>query len=96
MSRFSRYRDTGKLTVGQSTYYSLRQSTAYPLRNSDVFYDVQPYDTLHKIAYLFFRNAELWWVVADFNDKIDPFEELVPGDVLRLPSSSRLWMEVLP
>lgn len=91
----SRYRNTTRLTEGLNTYLGLRQSTFYVLRGSDVFYDVEPNDNLQKISYRFFGSAELWWVVADFNDIFDPFDALVPGSTLRLPSPSRLWMEVL-
>lgn len=91
----SRYRKTPRLSHEGETYLGVRAGGSYPTRPTDIFYDVEPEDTLHKIAYLFYRDASLWWVVADFNDLLDPFSELRPGDTLRLPSPSRLWMEVL-
>lgn len=91
----SRYRNTAAITQNGQTYLGVPGNTVYPPKGTDVFYDVEPEDTLHKIAYRFFGNSALWWVVARFNDVLDPFAELEPGTTLRLPNRARLWMEVL-
>lgn len=91
----SRYKKTSRITRNGITYLGLRVSRPYEDRGDDIFYEVRAGDTLSLIAHRYFGEASLWWVVADFNDILDPFEDLVQGDVLRLPSQSRLWMEVL-
>lgn len=44
----------------------------------------------------YLTDARNWWVAADMSSVIDPFEELVEGKQLRLPSLSRLQLDILP
>lgn len=52
-------------------------------------------DSLQLIAWRLYGDAKLWWVLADFNDVVDPFTPVAAGARLRAPSQRRLLMEVL-
>lgn len=49
-------------------------------------YKVKVGDTLEKIALAYYGNPNFWWVVADANRILDPFEELEEGRVLKIIS----------
>jgi nucleoid-associated protein YgaU len=91
----SRYRFTAVAQQDHNSYYGLRDSVATDPRFDDRFYVIGPDDTLQSVAHRLLGDVRLWWVVAEFNDIIDPFEDLVPGERLRLPSPNRLWTEIL-
>ena len=57
----------------------LSNSTAYTL------HEIMPYDTLDSIALDAYNNPALYWVIADFNRILDPFEDLPVGEVLKVP-----------
>jgi nucleoid-associated protein YgaU len=90
-----RYKNSTIITRNGVQYLGLRTPVDTTPQGDDRFYDVQPEDTLQKIAHSQYGDATLWWLVADYNTILDPFEELSPGDVLRLPSQSRLFLEIL-
>lgn len=45
---------------------------------------------LDLIAYNYYGNAELWWVIAIANDIKNPFE-IDAGDILRIPSIEAMY-----
>lgn len=95
IGRISRYRRTTRVTRGGQTYLATRVRPPYPPAGDDAYYDVEPYDTYQELAYRFFGDVRLYWIILDFNPELDPFEEPGGGTTIRLPSQRRLWMEVL-
>lgn len=91
----SRYRDAAIIGDGTNLYFGRRTIGNTLPRGDDRFATVRMVDNLHLIAFRAFGDERLWWVVADFNDILDPMADLVPGTVLRVPSMTRLWLEVL-
>lgn len=47
-------------------------------------------ETLDSIALDSYNNPTLYWVIADFNRIQDPFEPLVEGTYLKIPSLSSI------
>lgn len=43
------------------------------------------------ISYLHYETVELWWLIAQFNDIINPLDELHSGKVLKIPSLSEYY-----
>jgi hypothetical protein len=41
-------------------------------------------------------DARDWWVIADLSGVVDPFEDLVPGVELRIPSVARYTFRIMP
>lgn len=71
----------------------------FPEDTTDQFYTTGEHDVgrLDLVAYRFYGNVHLWWVIAHVNDILDQFSDsaddlgLVPGTVLRIPSSARVF-----
>lgn len=47
---------------------------------------------IDKIANAFYGDPTLWWVIAQFNNILDPYDEIIEGRVLFLPTHDRLQM----
>jgi len=60
----------------------------------DVFHTVQEGDRIDLIAFHYLDNAELWWIICDYNDIFFPLE-LTPCSVLRIPSIEHVRMHLL-
>lgn len=51
------------------------------------YYLVEDDDTIDFIAYQFYNDGRLWWVIADANPEILDWKTLSIGTVLRIPSA---------
>jgi nucleoid-associated protein YgaU len=58
-----------------------------PVQTDDTQYTVVGGDHIDKLAFKFYSNAVLWWVIAVANDLELLPVDLVPGQVLRIPSA---------
>jgi hypothetical protein len=45
---------------------------------------------LDRLAYTYYANTRLWWVIAEANNIINPIDEMKPGQSLRIPYKSRV------
>jgi len=45
---------------------------------------------LDMIASVFYNEPRWWWVIAQYNNIIDPVSEITPGRVLAIPTRDRL------
>lgn len=82
----SRYKNNTlkKLRDGRAVY----QSKIYPdipPRNDDIFIVVQEGDRLDTIAYDYYKDQTLWWIIKSANNINDAVFTLKPGTVLRIP-----------
>lgn len=48
-----------------------------------------------QLGYLFYGEANLWWVLAQYNGIVDPIGELVEGKVLFVPLIERVRASML-
>lgn len=66
--------------------------TNIPSDRTDKLYVVEPGDISRPdlIAYKFYGNPTLYWIILWLNGISDPFEGMYPGSVLRIPSLQRL------
>lgn len=64
----------------------------FQLDGSDAYYRVgaKYVGRLDKIAEDYYKDSRLWWVIAQYNDIIDPYGEITEDLVLRLPTSDRI------
>lgn len=44
---------------------------------------------LDLISALFLDNSKIWWVIAQYNNILDPYSEIKEGLILYIPSKSR-------
>lgn len=56
---------------------------------------VKDTDEWHRLGYRRLGNARHWWAIADFNNVIDPFEELETGKHIQVPSRGTFQFDVL-
>lgn len=50
------------------------------------YYQVDSEDTVDWLAFRFFDDGTLWWILADANPEIIDWQNLVPGTVIRIPN----------
>ena len=86
----TRYREEDKITYDNEVMYEIRSNIAVPDDDSDEFYNVKDGDSLRQIAFAFYNNARLYWVIAELNLILDPFAALEPGKLLRIPTLKRI------
>ena len=85
----SRYASSVLFTDGSIELLGARGPIATDPRPDDSFHTVVEGDRLDLLADRFLGRAQLWWVLADFN-QIDWPPDLATGTVLRIPSRERL------
>lgn len=56
-----------------------------------VYYDVDFDDWWENIASKYYENENLWWIVADANDVVNPFEELNQGETIKVIDRNLLY-----
>jgi hypothetical protein len=42
------------------------------------------------LGYVFYGDPGLWWIIAQYNNILDPFVELVEGQILIIPTLARV------
>jgi len=64
----------------------------FPADNTDIYYAVENIyaGRIDKIATAFYGEDRYWWVIAQFNNILDPLTEIVAGRVLMIPTKDRL------
>lgn len=60
--------------------------------DTDTIYVVENFyeGRLDLIASVFYNEPRYWWLIAQYNNVLDPFGEVVAGLVLRIPAKDRL------
>ena len=53
-------------------------------------YIIQRGDTLDKLALRYYNNPTLYWIICLFNSINDPFIELEPGTIIKIPVLSNI------
>lgn len=60
-------------------------------------YIVKEGDRMETLAYQYYGQPQLWWLIADANPEVfHPEDDLMPGSVLRIPSYRPLRRVILP
>lgn len=84
MRRFNN-NDIKKLKNGKNVY----RSKIYPnsvFSDADIYISTEDGDRLDTLAYNYYGNPNLWWVIAVANNIHDAPLSLEPGLILRLPA----------
>lgn len=63
-------------------------------RHDDQFHTVVDGDRIELIAHRYLGDAQLWWIIADYNDLFFPLA-IEAGTVLRIPSVEYVQMRIL-
>ena len=59
-----------------------------------VVHKVQHGDTLDTLSLYYYNSPLYFWVIADYNNILDPFEELKEGTMLRIPTFNNIEYEI--
>ena len=93
INRTSRYRKLDRILDDEGNrYVETNEPVTVPKSPNDTFHIVTAKDEnrLDLIAWQYYGNSLLWWVIAEASDIVDPFN--VPRDsVLRIPDKSSIF-----
>lgn len=59
-----------------------------------VMHKVERGDTLDSVSLYYYNSPLYFWVIADFNDILDPYEDLQEGTMLRIPTFNNIEYEI--
>ena len=77
-----------KFTI-EKELINTRNKLVHTPQADDDYYIVKDEDTLDQLAFNYYGNAKLWWIIADIND-IDHPMVLTTGAVLVIPNLSNI------
>ena len=85
----SRYdnNETKKLEDGRNVYKS-KIYPKIPLKNDDIYVVTQTGDRLDTLAYQFYGNQSLWWIITSANNIHDAVFAVDDGTILRMPKDA--------
>jgi len=86
----SRYYRAGKFVVDGNLFTDAVEEDVIPSRPDDSTYIVRAGEEKRPelIAHRVYKNSNLWWAIQQANQIFNPFEELQPGQKLRIPPLS--------
>lgn len=69
----------------------------FPTSETDVLVTITPRYALRPDTLMFdmYGTASIWWLVLQYNNIIDINTEFIVGSVVRLPTKSRLFTQLL-
>jgi hypothetical protein len=91
----SRYRDCVVYQDGDTQFLGARPRLDTTPQPDDRFHVVTDGDRIDVLAYHYFGDATLWWIIADRNDIAFPLDLPPSGTTLRIPSYGRAMLDLL-
>ncbi len=90
-SKYSRY-VAGGVTERANDMLEWWERANFPRDPTDIVYAVENayVNRLDLISVVFYGEARWWWVIAMYNNILDPYVEVTAGTVLLIPSQDRL------
>lgn len=91
MRRTSRYVSGGETEVSDWALEWWERAVFNTTENDDEQYYVVEQNLageLRLISELFYNTEANWWIIAQMNNILDPYGEVTPGVVLRIPSTA--------
>ena len=84
----SRYQnnETKKTSHGRMVYRS-KIYPNIPLRDDDIYVITETSDRLDTLAYQYYRDSSLWWIIAAANNIHNAPLGLKDGTILRVPQN---------
>ena len=84
----SRYtnNETKKLNDGRNVYRS-RIYPEIPLSDNDIYVASETGDRLDTLAYQYYEDSSLWWIIASANNIHNAPFGLKDGTILRIPQN---------
>ena len=84
----SRYQNNEtKVTNDGRTVYRSKIYPQIPLRDDDIYVATETGDRLDTLAYQYYENSSLWWIIASANNIHNAPFGLKDGTILRIPQN---------
>lgn len=84
----SRYQNNEtKITTDGRTVYRSKIYPEIPLRDTDIYVATETGDRLDTLAYQYYDDASLWWIIASANNIHNAPFGLKDGTILRIPQN---------
>lgn len=102
----SRYHGMEAYQSGGERYIRHRRTSPIPKRHDDIFYEAAYGDTWLLVSHKNYGDIRFWWIVSDCyvqdaaergeprDDALDNTGDPEPGTLLRMPSRTRVLMEM--
>lgn len=94
-------RDTSRLRFAKLTFidgielWNLPEYPEIAPANDDQRYVVDRNDRIDRMAFTFYGNTDLWWVIALRNDLFLLPNDMFQNQVLQIPSARRVFNTIL-
>lgn len=79
------YNNVSKKTIDGRTVYKSKIYPNIPLRDDDVYVATETGDRLDTLAYEYYNDSSLWWIIAAANNIHTAPIGLKDGTILRIP-----------
>jgi hypothetical protein len=84
----SRYQNTETRNTNDGRQvYRTKLPPNIPLSDTDIYVITETYDRLDTLAYQYYQDASLWWIIASANNIHDAPFGLTDGTLLRIPTN---------
>jgi hypothetical protein len=76
--------------LGEKSYFNISKTLRFdniqdiPEQYFNV-YELKETDTWTGISYIYYGTISLWWLICKFNDIKNPFTEVLPGKIIKIP-----------
>lgn len=80
------YADSYEVVYGNGESSLETGSPPHIITNKDKIHTVKDGETLHSIAYQYYRDSGKWYLIAVANHIFNPFKEIIPGIKLIIPN----------
>lgn len=85
-----------KYTISKTAYYKRKTYPQIPFSETDVYVITTIGDRLDTIAYSYYNDPELWWIIAIANNNITKGSLYpTPGTQLRIPVDQNQVLRLL-
>jgi hypothetical protein len=89
----SRYNNNQtKKTIDGRIVYKSKIYSNIPLRDNDLYIATETGDRLDTLAYQFYEDASLWWIIASANNIHNAVFGFEDGTILRIPQN---YLEII-
>lgn len=91
LNRYSRFVHGGTTETGNNRL-EIHTRSVFPTDETDIVYAIERQFSGRPdmIASMFYNEPRYWWVIAQHNNILDPFSEMVTGRMIYVPTKDRL------
>ena len=75
-------------------YFNILDLPSIPDQVDDISYVVKGFDRIDQLAFKFYKDPILWWVIAVANDMELLPTDLIEGETIRIPSPRFVTQEL--